>query len=419
MKSILSVVLIATCLCSLGQDPKNVLFVGNSYVYTNDLPQVLDDLAASLSKILIHESSTPSGYTFEGHTTNVETQNLLMQGDWDHVVLQEQSQIPALELSSVEENVFPYASQLVDDARASSDCCMPIFMMTWGRQDGDETNCGSWPPVCTYEGQQELLTERYVQMAVDNECWTAPIGEAWRIVREETDDNIGLYIQDGSHPTVAGTYLAACVLFATIWNQTPVGAPYIAGLDPADAAYLQSVAASTVFDDPEAWNHIPLLSADIIFGGVGASVSVTLDLSPAMDSALVTGPNGSNIWLDGDLSGYFLSPGTHYWTVTAYSPCGQIFFIDSVVVLANDVPLNPSIEFSVYPNPARDYLTIAGIENSEKYEIYDRNGRLVREEKFTEQEIRVDIRSLAAGAYELVIWTNDKRKSVSFVKAAD
>jgi hypothetical protein len=57
-----------------------------------------------------------------------------------------------------------------------------------------------------------------------------------------------LYQPDKRHPTLAGTYLAACTTYAAIQRRSPVGIKYTAGLDPELATFLQSVAADTVRD---------------------------------------------------------------------------------------------------------------------------------------------------------------------------
>ncbi|MEM7299219.1 MAG: hypothetical protein AAF391_13255, partial [Bacteroidota bacterium] len=177
----------------------NILFIGNSYVFSNDLPNMLEQIAVAKGNSAITAQSTPGGYTLQQHTLNANTQELLQNGSWDFVIMQEQSQMPAFPDNQVQTDVYPYAKQLVDTARAYNDCVMPMFFMTWGRIEGDQDNCASWPPVCTYEGQQDLLSERYQEMAHTNDCWVGPVGEAWRQVREDTDDAIQLYSNDGSH----------------------------------------------------------------------------------------------------------------------------------------------------------------------------------------------------------------------------
>ena len=91
--------------------------------------------------------------------------------------------------------------------------------MTWGRENGDSQNCASYPPICTYEGMQDRLTESYTEMAQNNESLLAPIGIAWKDIREQHPE-INLYSSDGSHPSIQGSYLAACVFYAILFDDS-------------------------------------------------------------------------------------------------------------------------------------------------------------------------------------------------------
>jgi len=252
-----------------------VLFLGNSYTATNDLPGMLRQLALSLGDTVTTQQSTPGGYTYQLHTTNAASQQYIDQGGWDFVVLQEQSQLPSFQLSQVQNDCFPFAAALIDSIRVHSPCAEPVFYMTWGRQNGDAQNCTNWPPVCTFEGMNALLRERYLMMAVDNSAWCAPVGMAWKHTRDQ-QPTINLYSSDGSHPSAEGTYLAACTFYATLFRQSPVGATYVAGIDPATAAVLQGIATSTVLDSLTTWN-IGVNDPDAAFTTVtnGADVSFT------------------------------------------------------------------------------------------------------------------------------------------------
>jgi hypothetical protein len=77
------------------------------------------------------------------------------------------------------------------------------------------------------------------------------VGYLWSIVRQERP-TLELWQADGSHPSVAGTYLAACVFYALIFRQSPEGLPGADGLSGADVRVLQQVAAS-VAADPGRW----------------------------------------------------------------------------------------------------------------------------------------------------------------------
>ncbi|MCO5276247.1 MAG: PKD domain-containing protein [Flavobacteriales bacterium] len=253
MYRILPVLLAFGLLAPLHAQPTRVLFIGNSYTGVNNLPEMTRQLALSLGDTLAVASSSPGGYTFQQHSTNAATQGLIDQGNWDFVVLQEQSQLPSFPPSQVASDCLPYAQALVDSIRAHSPCVEPVFYMTWGRQNGDAQNCASWPPVCTYEGMQQQLRQSYLQMSEDNSAACAPAGMAWKRVRAEYPA-INLYSSDGSHPTVAGTYLVACTMYSTFFGTSTVGASFISSLDAGTAATLQMVASSVVLDSIDTWN---------------------------------------------------------------------------------------------------------------------------------------------------------------------
>ena len=146
MNRILSIAFASGLVLSLQAQTTRVLFIGNSYTSVNDLPEMTRQLALSLGDTLIVANSSPGGYTFQQHTANAATQGLIDQGNWDFVVLQEQSQLPSFPPSQVAAECLPYAQALVDTIRAHSPCAEPVFYMTWGRQNGDAQNCASWPP---------------------------------------------------------------------------------------------------------------------------------------------------------------------------------------------------------------------------------------------------------------------------------
>lgn len=230
-----------------------VLYLGNSYTGVNNLPQVVYELGLPLGDTISYDSNTPGGYTLEGHSTNSTSINKINAEAWDFVVMQEQSQRPSFHPAQVASDVYPYAEELVDMINANNACTEPVFYMTWGRKNGDQTNCQNYPPLCTYEGMQQRLRESYLEMAVDNDAWCSPVGMAWKATREQYP-GIELYNADESHPSWAGSYLSACTFYATFTRKSPVGSTYYATLDSATATILQTIAASTVLDSLDTWN---------------------------------------------------------------------------------------------------------------------------------------------------------------------
>ena len=169
-------------------DSLNILFIGNSYTASNNLPSMVSVIANSMGDYAYSESSLIGGATLQTHVNNPNSNNLIMSGDWDYVVLQEQSQYPSFPLWQVEQDVFPYATQLNQLINDYNDCGQTVFFMTWGRENGDTNNCPNWPPVCTYEGMDDLLHERYMIMANDNGAFVSPVGAVWRYIRDAEYD---------------------------------------------------------------------------------------------------------------------------------------------------------------------------------------------------------------------------------------
>ncbi|MCB0764530.1 MAG: hypothetical protein KDB84_07480, partial [Flavobacteriales bacterium] len=94
-------------------------------------------------------------------------------------------------------------TSLLEDMEDNFECTIPVLYMTWGRENGDAQNCGAYPFMCTYDGMQQALRDNYVYLANWYDAYTAPVGAAWKQVRD-TQPLIDLYDADGSHPSVAG-----------------------------------------------------------------------------------------------------------------------------------------------------------------------------------------------------------------------
>jgi hypothetical protein len=238
--------------CDTG-DTLRALFIGNSYTYVNDLPGVLVSMGASTGDVIQTASSTPGGYTLQMHSSNTVTLSAIAAGVWDYVVLQEQSQLPALQDSIVAEEVFPFAHYLDSLIIQANQCTETVFYRTWGRKNGDTENCPTWPPVCTYQGMDSLLHLRYRIMTDSFSAIMSPVGMLFRYLRMN-QPNLELYDGDGSHPSPAGTYAAACSFYTVMLRKDPALISFDNGLDPADAANIRNAAKTVVFDNLMVWN---------------------------------------------------------------------------------------------------------------------------------------------------------------------
>jgi hypothetical protein len=221
-----------------------VLFVGNSYTTVNDLPSVFASLARSGGHRVETGTAAGDGWTLADHAGSSATAAKVAAARWDIVVLQEQSQIPSVEQFR-QAQMYPAARRLVGAIRNQG--ARPLFYLTWARRDG-------WPEngMPSYASMQSALDAGYLAIAADQRVAVAPVGDAWA---SQLTRGAGPapWQQDGSHPTEAGTYLAACVFYATIFRESPKGLRYHSSLSAEEAAMIQAGGAETVLGDPSKW----------------------------------------------------------------------------------------------------------------------------------------------------------------------
>jgi hypothetical protein len=284
-------------ICLQSQIKKKVLFIGNSYTYVNSLPQLIYDLAITKQDTLVFDQLVTGGFTFNNHCANPQTWQKIRSVKWDYVVLQAQSQEPSFSPAQVASNTFPYAKQLCDSVKSAHPCSKILFFMTWGRKNGDAFNCNAYPPVCTYAGMQARLRQSYMMFKDSLKAHCAPVGVAWKTCRIQ-NPGIELYQPDESHPSMQGSYLAACVFYTSIFNKTSQGSTFLAGLNVSDVNILQGLASKTVLDSTDLWttvNDIPLPILSASHNTVCTGQNFTIQASGAYTYTWNTGITSASI----------------------------------------------------------------------------------------------------------------------------
>jgi len=225
---------------SPAQDSLRVLFLGNSYTAFNNLPQLFTDLSASGGKTVVYSGNAPGGCWLEDHLADSQSLRLIELGDWDYVVLQEQSQVPAIDYWRYN-SMYPSADTL--DSLIEITGARTCFFMTWGREFGGQQTIGSYssPVFVDFFHMQDSLASAYSEIAAILNAELCPAGLAWAQA-VTLDPLIDLWTEDSSHPTLLGSYLTACAFYGTLWDESPVGLSFTAGIDPDTAAFLQYAA---------------------------------------------------------------------------------------------------------------------------------------------------------------------------------
>ena len=231
-----------------GDTPIAILWVGNSFFYYNNsmhghvlnLVRAADpkstaratSVTISGSGIDWHDMESyfrPNGigrYSFVGDNEIVFNKP---GRQFDAVIIADCSQCPIHpELKAVFHEYAKKQSQIV-----TANGARPIFFMTWAYKNKPEMSA--------------QLAEQYTIAGNANDALVVPAGFAFAKAIAKRPD-LEFYQPDKRHPTLIGTYLAACTTYAAIYKKSPVGNTYTAGIDPATASFLQNTAQETVRD---------------------------------------------------------------------------------------------------------------------------------------------------------------------------
>ncbi len=406
------IVLFCTAFIVNGQTT-NVLFIGNSYTFVNNLPQTLADIALSKGDSLVYDMNTPGGYTFNLHTTNTTTLSKINSQPWDFVVLQEQSQLPSFDPIQVATDVFPFARHLDSLILENDSCTETVFYMTWGRKNGDLSNCSVYPPVCTYSGMQQRLRESYLEMAQNNHASVSPVGIAWKYIVDNYPA-INLYQTDESHPSVHGTYLAACVFYSTLFHKSAIGSSYLLpGISPSDGLILQTIGSLTVLDSLSMWQSngdIPI--ADFSFLASGNIVQFN---NASQNATAYNWDFGDgSVSMQSDPQHVYGSNGQYIVTLTSSTLCSSISIVDTITITTADIHGNGTkFYIDIYPNPIENELFVDFnnyiFENIE-LELYNSNGQLILKTKHeASSSLRENFECVAPGLYLVVLYTDGNR----------
>ena len=380
------------------QDSASVLFIGNSYTYVNDLPVLLQSVVDAQGDYLFVDSRTQGGATFQTHVGNASTYTKINSHAWDYVVLQAQSQEPSFPDSQVDVNTLPYAEQLADSVYANNFCSEVLMFMTWGRENGDS----QWQPISTFEGMNDRLRSAYLRMADSVQGSTSPVGSAWRYVRENYP-TIQLYVGDGSHPSYAGSYLAACTFYASIYRKTPVGTSFIGTLSAQDALNLQTAAALTVLDSLDFFNLRPISEhTQALFSSMNNDPDVSFYNNSTKAQTYSWDFGDGSTSLDENPNHSYVSNGTFTVTMIAESPCDKDTVTTQITIgLAGIDDL--SAHSLTMKTHAEGVYEIVGENEIENIEVWSVSGARMN----VVSQSMIDLSNESKGIYFIVVKVKD------------
>lgn len=184
-----------------------VLFVGNSFTYFFNLPQVLSSMAETQGIEIITRQSTVGGSNLEEHwkeQKGTRTRKLIDSLKWDYVVLNNHSRSPI----DTPDEFMEYGSKFIELVRSKG--ATPIIMQTWGYKSN---------PLMI-----RPLVEGYKKLAESTNCAYVPAGELFMEARKWRPDLE--FFQDDKHPSSNGTYLLGLAFFKYFTGKSTAGIPF-------------------------------------------------------------------------------------------------------------------------------------------------------------------------------------------------
>ena len=421
-KSILILLLFCLSIGTLvAQNTLSVLFIGNSYTSYNNLPQLVQSLSTSAGKTLNIDSSMPGGYLMSSHLNDATTFAKISQGNWDYVVLQEQSQIPTIDFYR-DNDMYPAMTDLKALIEQYNPCAKIITYMTWGRRYGGQqcdpsgTYCS--PVFANFNQMQNSLTSAYLEISEQLNVQCAPVGVVWQNILNNSTHV--LHSGDNSHPNIDGSYVAACTIFSSIWKQGASGLSYTAGLSSTLAQYYQLISDNTLFNSTNDWN----LNINKPTANFSESISGNTATFTNLSTSIANTLNYSWNFGDGITSSIaspshtYTTSGTYTITLIASNCIFSHTITKTIQVGALSINENAVGNFEFYPNPTTNQITLK-VDNQllgSVYTIYDTIGKSVLNGKISSELNVIDLGNLSNGVYIIEVASEGNYFKNKFIK---
>jgi hypothetical protein len=209
-----------------------VLMVGNSYTMHHSLHSMLQRLASHVESgpRMVVDAVAHGGYSLSNHLRTGQALTRIRAGHYSHVVLQGHS------MSAVD-----HPDKLIADAKRfkqaiDAAASQTVFYATWARSP-EVRLYRTHKSVRSFAQMSMLVSSTYFELSSLLRAGLAPVGSAFERALVE-HPKLGLWGSDGSHPSVAGSYMAACVLYGAITGLDPSLTTYVPNSMKADDAAL-------------------------------------------------------------------------------------------------------------------------------------------------------------------------------------
>lgn len=409
-------------------DTTQILFIGNSITYFNQMPQTFEAIAnqkGNYTQVTMH---APGGTGFVHHANSSAVFNLIRQAKWDFIVLQPGSnESPGYSLPI--QQTLQRAKTLKDSIKHYNPCTQILYYEisygVWGNSAND---------LNTYNNTMQAIRTNLTYLADSTQCFFAPVGEAFRTAWNANTSNLLWGSYGDIHPNAKGSYIAACVFYASIFQETSLGTTVLNGLPLAEARQYQQLADTIVLHHKADWrinNYLhktifrftqsedtihfqnQSINADSIFWRFGDGNTSLL----ANPIHFYASPNNYTVQLESFRNGckqnkQVIVQITDSTTTTNPSDSSTVNPTDSTTTInpSDSSLLNINemqLMSAIYPNPAQDFIFIP-LKNANQKNYSFRVYSLLGKQLLQSQANFIDVSHLAKGIYFLKINEKDK-----------
>ena len=226
--------------------PLKILFIGNSLTYYNNMPEMFSSLCSEAKDDVIVERWTSAGTPLRYFSRDEQTFDKIRTDKWDYVILQSDDITAFDDMYHIEMDAIQRLKDVIKTNCASTKI---IYEMIWGLKDGVTVSGEGYYSYLDYINK---IYNGTLYIADEMDLIIAPVGWAWKSVINQ-NPNIELFSGDKAHPSLKGSYLAACVFYSTIFNESVENNNYHNTLVSSEASFFQKVASETVLNNTDLW----------------------------------------------------------------------------------------------------------------------------------------------------------------------
>ncbi len=235
MKKLLLPLLLSLIALAAGAQQTDILSLNNSLIDYNNQPAMFNDMAAAMGKDARWQARTQLGRTLIFHYNDPISHDMAVGYPWKFIILQEQSALPRTSEEAFAQSVILWKKALM--AASEKEPPTIILPMNWAYSDSD------------VKAQTAQLKRSYLNVARDIPgVVVCPVGLAYEMIhdRDGAEAFAALYT-DNRHPTLAASYLAACLEYAVIFGESPETITYVPdGLDKSTASHMRKIAVDAL-----------------------------------------------------------------------------------------------------------------------------------------------------------------------------